>query len=111
MFWGQQGSGQNHDLGETGGSSTVTLLAQEMPAHTHTMTVFSALPPQSNSPQDQYLADGTCKPYGSSTLESNTLLSPLSVSVAGGSQAHNNMMPSIALLFCIAMEGIFPSRG
>jgi microcystin-dependent protein len=109
MFWGQ-GPGENHVLGETGGSSTVNLLTTEMPAHSHTMTVFSAAAPSSTSPDNQYLAEGACKPYGSSTLETNTVLNPQAVSVAGGSQPHNNMMPSLVVNFCIALQGIFPSR-
>ncbi len=28
----------------------------------------------------------------------------------GGSQAHNNLMPYLGLNFCIALQGIFPSR-
>ncbi|MEY4550505.1 MAG: hypothetical protein RL685_6700 [Pseudomonadota bacterium] len=110
MFWGQQGSGENHVLGETGGSPTVNLVATEMPAHTHTMTMFSALPPSSSTPQDLYLADGPCKPFGSSALASNALLNPQSVSTFGSSLAHNNMMPSLVVNFCIALQGVFPAR-
>jgi microcystin-dependent protein len=32
------------------------------------------------------------------------------VTNTGGSQPHNNMMPYLALNFCIALQGIFPSR-
>jgi microcystin-dependent protein len=109
MFWGQ-GPGENHALGETGGSQSVNLQMAELPAHTHNMTLFSAAAPTSTSPQDQYLADGTCKPFGSSTLETNALLNAQAVSVAGNSQAHNNLMPSLVVNFCIALEGVFPSR-
>jgi microcystin-dependent protein len=38
---------------------------------------------------------------------------PLNVAAIGlnsGGQPHNNMMPYTCLQFCIAMQGIFPSR-
>lgn len=106
-----QGPGlTSRQLGEMGGSATVTLLQSEMPKHNHTLTLFSASPASTSSPQDQYLADGPCKPFGSAALESDTTLHPTVMSQAGGSQAHNNMMPSLTINFCIALEGIFPPR-
>jgi microcystin-dependent protein len=111
MFWGQ-GPGDQHVLGETGGSPTVALSAAEMPAHTHTMLAFSLSTPSAVAPTGELVADGVgCKPFGSSGLSSNTQLHPQAVSLAaGGSGAHNNMMPSLVLNFCIALEGVFPQR-
>ncbi len=40
----------------------------------------------------------------------NTQMNPQSVSLAGGSQPHNNMQPYLVISFSIALEGIFPSR-
>jgi microcystin-dependent protein len=37
-------------------------------------------------------------------------MSPQAVSTVGGSQAHQNMQPFLALNFCIALQGIFPSQ-
>ena len=37
-------------------------------------------------------------------------LNPQSIGLAGGNQPHNNMQPYLVINFCIAMEGIFPSR-
>lgn len=110
MFWGQ-GPGAPHALGETGGSTTVTLSAAEMPAHTHTMLAFSLSSATAVAPTGELVADGTgCKPFGSSGLASNTQLHPQAVSFVGGSGPHNNMMPSLVLNFCIALQGVFPQR-
>jgi microcystin-dependent protein len=40
----------------------------------------------------------------------NTNLHFQSLSPAGGSLPHNNMMPSLTLLYVIAMQGVFPPR-
>jgi len=36
-------------------------------------------------------------------------MDPSTDSMVGGSQAHLNMQPFLALTFCIALQGIFPS--
>jgi microcystin-dependent protein len=110
MSWGQGPGLSNHDLGESGGTQNVTLTMPELPAHTHTMTMFSASQPTSSSPENNFLADGRCKPFGSEALGSDSMLNPQSVSIAGGSQAHNNVMPSLVVNFCIALAGVFPAR-
>ena len=46
--------------------------------------------------------------YGASA--NLTSLLPATVSNAGGSQAHLNMQPFLTLSFCVALQGIFPSR-
>jgi microcystin-dependent protein len=43
-------------------------------------------------------------------VAANTNLAFNSISVAGGSLPHNNMMPSLTLQYVIAMQGVFPPR-
>ena len=42
--------------------------------------------------------------------QNQTTLNPATISNAGGSQPHSNMQPYLSLTFCIALQGIFPSR-
>lgn len=109
-----QGPGLSlHDLGETGGSETVTLLESEMPAHTHNI-VASQGDGSERGPNvagtGQLFATG----IGISMFQAPgpiTQLSPNASTPAGGSLPHNNMQPYLTLYFNIALQGVFPPRG
>jgi len=107
-----QGPGLSlHDLGETGGSDTVTLLESEIPSHSHSLmssTVNSSKP----SPGGNALARVT----GATPYVAGTPAPPLvqfsgnALAPAGGDQPHNNMQPYLTLNFCIALQGVYPPR-
>jgi len=107
-----QGPGLSlHDLGETGGSQTVTLLESEMPAHSHAMMAQNQ-PAQVDAPgPDRTFARSSggfaYKPAPYTTI---VQFSPNMIGPAGGDQPHNNMMPFLALNFNIALQGVFPPR-
>src|SRR5690349_16035032 len=102
-----QGPGLSlHDLGETGGSDTVTLLQSEIPAHSHGMKT-SVRPSDSLNPQGLVPGVGNNlfgAPANLQSMDSHTL------APAGGDQPHNNMQPYLTFYFCIAMQGVFPPR-
>jgi microcystin-dependent protein len=103
-----QGPGLSlHDLGETGGSETVTLLESELPPHAH--------PPRgSNLIRDSPPPAGTTLARFPDAYQSSTVgLVPMaaeSLPPAGGDQPHNNLMPYLTFYFCIALQGVFPPR-
>jgi microcystin-dependent protein len=106
-----QGPGLSlHDLGETGGSETVTLLQTEIPAHSHTLMAQNQ-PGQLNAPAaDRSLSRSN---GGDAWKQPPQVLSAMAfqaLAPAGGDQPHNNMMPYLTLNFCIAMQGVFPPR-
>ncbi len=105
-----QGPGLSlHDLGETGGSETVTLLQSEMPAHSHGL-MASTQPGEDASPANEALA----RSVGASLYQTATNpvvpMSNVAVGPTGGDQPHNNLQPYLTLYFCIALQGIFPPR-
>lgn len=104
-----QGPGLSlRDLGELGGSDTVSLLESEIPAHSHALQA-SVADGIENSPQASYLATGIgIGQYAVSAAL--TPLSPNAIAPSGGDQPHNNLQPYLTFYFNIALQGVFPPR-
>ena len=110
-----QGPGLSlHDLGETGGSETVTLLESEIPSHSHAMSAFPT-PGNVKIPGPEVglsrSAGGSLYTTASPIIPGSTFMAPEALAPAGGDQPHNNMMPYLTFYFCIALQGVFPPRG
>jgi microcystin-dependent protein len=99
-------TGQGHTLGERGGEQAHTLIMSEMTQHTHFLNALDANGTLGN-PTNNLLAQFN---QGYTQPGNLTTLSPQTVTSVGGSQAHQNMQPFLTLTFCIALQGIFPSR-
>jgi microcystin-dependent protein len=101
--------GSGHTLGEKGGEQSHTISISELPTHTH---VFQANgnPANTNTPATTIgiATSALSQLYG--PAGNLGAMAPNAVSNVGGSQAHLNMQPFLTLTFCIALQGIFPSR-
>lgn len=104
-------------LGQTGGSETVTLATAEWAAHNHTFNTLATdatAGALTSGGTTQGLARGanTARNYlnNSAPSPTSTTLDAVSYGSAGGGQPHNDMMPSLALTYIIATEGLFPQR-
>jgi len=112
MFWGQGSGLSERFLGEQNGSQTVTLITTEIPSHTHIAMAKS--PGGTSNPTG--LVWGTSNAgkvaalFYASAAASPVNMNPAALSIAGGSQPHNNMPPYLTLNYCIALQGIFPPR-
>ena len=105
-----QGPGLSlHDLGEMSGSETVSLLQSEMPSHSHALNASQGDGTE-RTPANQLLATGIGISQYQMPGPTAAPLSPTTVAPAGGDQPHNNMQPYVTLNFCIALQGVFPSR-
>jgi microcystin-dependent protein len=94
--------------GQVIGEAAHTLSQQEMPLHVHLLqgTSNTANTPL---PENAMLATTPNVVY-STGASSNTTFKSTSVSSVGGSQPHENRMPSAVISFCVALQGVFPSR-
>ena len=109
------------EIGQKGGTATVTLTTTQIPAHNHAATVAI------NAGSDANLSNiATGRVLSSDTR--NPAIPPLmytdsanatalradsataTVAATGGSQPHDNMPPYLGMIYIIATEGIYPSR-
>jgi microcystin-dependent protein len=98
------GSGINY--GEISGEESHTLLSSEVPAHTHPLMAATAA--NSPKPVGSILAGGGASFFtGASSL---TAMNAATLLSQGGSQSHENRQPYLVMNWCIALNGIFPSR-
>ena len=104
-----QGPGLSlYDLGQSGGSETVTLLESEIPAHAHQLNCVNGDGDQAVPTNNTWGATPSgANPY---ITPSNGNMSPLALGISGGNLPHNNMQPYLTLNFCIALQGVFPPR-
>ncbi len=105
-----QGPGLSlRDLGETGGSETVSLLESEIPSHAHALRANNTLsdsPLPAGNVFGRYLNNG----FHSDAVNSIGAMSGNALTPAGGDQPHNNLQPYLTFYFCIALQGVFPPR-
>lgn len=102
-------------MGEQFGVETVTLTQNQIPGHVHGMVLVAQNDPakRSHSP-----SSGNALSVASNTSvlnfvpngQANTQFAPGMTGPAGGSQPHENRQPYLGLSYCIAVQGIFPSR-
>jgi microcystin-dependent protein len=100
-------------IGQAAGTENVTLLQSQMPAHTHIPNASSNSADQASpagaiwaAPLDSQGGAGT----GYTKTAANTTMAPNALGIAGGSQPVSIIEPYLCVTFCIATQGIFPSR-
>lgn len=108
--------GTSYNIGQVGGTESVSLILNNMPMHNHTMNVNATLATTGTCTGGS-LSQGfsgssqnpTALPIYVADSNPSATLNPGSIGQVGG-QPHENRMPSLVINFCIALQGIFPSR-
>jgi microcystin-dependent protein len=103
-----QGPGlSNYALGQVSGNENVTLSINQMPAHGHSVGSVdddsTKITPTGNS-----LANISAKGY--SNAAPTSLMNQAMIKPTGNNQPFQIIQPLLALNYCIALEGVFPSR-
>ena len=99
-------NGTSHLLGSKTGEETHTLMENEMPGHKHDWMA-------NNTTGDQPIpGSNRIASFNNAYREGQELvaLRAETLANAGGGQAHENMQPFLTVNFCIALQGLFPSR-
>lgn len=99
--------GNGITLGQSAGEENHTLTQNEMPQHNH-LVQGSPAPADQKNVAGTIWAESTSNPFGPAA--SMVPMNPASLTAAGGSQPHPNMQPYLTMNYCIAIQGIFPSR-
>lgn len=103
---GRGPSGKTYPIGEVAGNEQVTLTSQQLPAHTHPLTVSTA-GGSTDSPDGAILASTPDVTMFINDTPTRALPANL-VGPAGGSLPHANTMPTMAINYIISMFGIYP---
>lgn len=98
------GTSPAYPQGQAGGAATHALDAAELPAHTHQVMAASTA-------ADKTGIDGNFWAGTTSWSDSaDATMAAAAITTAGASQPHPNMQPYLALNYCIALVGIYPTR-
>jgi microcystin-dependent protein len=111
-----QGPGlSSYSLGQKQGTENVTLLATQLPLHSHpySASVAATTTGGSNDPAGRFPGAATKNMYANAPTAGVTMAAGAltgTSGAAGGSQPHTNLQPTLGLNYIIAVQGIFPSR-
>ncbi len=115
------GLGTTYPIGQKQGLPSVTLAQNQLPGHSHRVMAIcdpDTSPTPVNHYADQTLAEGNMPASMDATevavfaSDTTTLkaLDGIAVENSGGNSPHNNFQPGLAVHFCIALQGLYPSR-
>jgi microcystin-dependent protein len=113
--------GNGFIVGQKGGTETVTLTIPTLAAHNHSIQTdaTTAGASNSNTPASNTVigqSAGAAAPGGPFVVSmygdaaAGPTLNPAAIGNTGGSQAHENRMPYLAINYSIALQGVFPSQ-
>jgi microcystin-dependent protein len=108
--WGTGNGLSQYIIGEKGGSANVTVLLSQMASHPHTLMAQRSAP-DNGSPNNTALAESAANTkLFTNAAAPMVQMNANAIGISGNTQPHNNLMPYLTLNFCIALQGIYPSR-
>ncbi|PZF74453.1 phage tail protein [Taibaiella soli] len=110
---GRAQSGTIYNLGENAGTENVTLQINNLPMHNHVVAAITT-PGTIGNPVGGFFANSQDATFNGVPVYvpsgQNVIMNPGAITNTGGNQPHNNMQPSLVTNFCIALQGVYPSR-
>ena len=101
--------GNGFTLGENGGSESVTLTTSQIPVHNHVARCSTGGVNTSADPLNATWNISDVTQYATAAVPPNATMNASTLSPAGGSQPHENMMPYLGINFILSLFGIFPN--
>jgi microcystin-dependent protein len=101
-----QGTGSSYVIGQPGGTEIETLSVAQLPAHTHSVLAHKG--PGKNSVPTNNVPAGTSG--NSYDATGNVNMNASMIGQTGGGEPLSVVQPYLTVNFCIALQGIFPSR-
>jgi microcystin-dependent protein len=98
---------QTYVIGQAGGSETVTLTQQQIPAHNHQMGASADPANQITGSQGVVASPPSLAMYYGAAPDS--ALNTATLQPVGGNQPHNNMQPYLVVSFILSLFGIYPT--
>ncbi len=115
-----QGPGlSNYDMGQTSGSQTATLVTGNLPAHTHGATLKASdatatlsVPNNSSSifAAAKDINGDNAFTYATATPNITLNNGAITIGTSGNNLPFSIMPPTLAINYCVALEGVFPQR-
>lgn len=106
LFFGQGAGLSDYVIGEQSGLENITLLSNQIPAHTHSIAAASEVG-ESSTPIAHSFARANIQTHVSTPPNATATVN---TNLVGNGLPHNNMQPYLTLTFIIALQGIFPPR-
>ena len=107
------GSGlSDRSIGSRSGSERVFLTINQIPSHNHTATAHATDETgNAETPGGNVWAKKTRDDdYRTGAPDVTMNAGAVTINNTGGGQAHDNMPPFLTVNYCIALQGVFPSR-
>ena len=104
-------AGTTYQLGETGGTESVTLTVNQIPSHTHT-PIASTVGGTLSNPTNAIFAGASTgdQLYSTPPVNPAGTMHPSGILPTGGSQPHENVAPYLCVSFILSLFGIFPHQ-
>ena len=103
-------AGFSYSPGDSGGAEKLPLTADQIPAHTHALTV-TTVPGTAATPALNLIATPPDSFKMFRETSGSTAFNAGAVSTFGMGTAHNNMQPFVAINYIIAVDGLWPPQG
>ena len=101
------GISQNYVEGESGGVESVTLTTQQIPSHNHAFVASTSAATAASPANGLFGATVSAPFWFNGPVDSS--FNAATVQNTGGSQPHENMMPTLCVSFILSLFGVFPS--